>query len=87
MDAFQEELKMARDALRELDGEIGQVSFDPNDPSSIESAISWAEKLIDEKITGFERNEFVASIAQELKENCREAILRRAAEARIKGGS
>lgn len=85
LDRLQRDLQRAQDALSELDGEIGSVSFDPSDPDSIDAAITSMERLIDEKISGFEDSDIVASLAEQMKEKYRAAILEKAAEARIKG--
>lgn len=83
LDSLSRELKDAQRAISQLDGDIANVSFDPNDPASIERAISQVEQAVDEKVAPYARNEIVTSIAEELKENAREAILERAAAARL----
>lgn len=87
LDALSRELNDAQKALSELDGDLAQVSFDPEDPASIERAIQQVETAIDEKIEPYSRNEIVVSIAEELKENARETILERAAAARLEKDS
>jgi hypothetical protein len=42
------------------------------------------EKLIDEKVAGFEDNDIVASLIDEMKGQYRALILEKAAEARLK---
>lgn len=84
LDKLQRDLKQAQDALGELDGQIGSVSFDPDDPGSIDLAIASMEKLIDEKVAGFENSEIVATLAEEMKDQYRAMILEKASEARIK---
>ncbi|WP_397541661.1 hypothetical protein [Roseovarius salis] len=85
LDKLQRDLQKAQDALSELDGEIGSVSFDSDDPASIDAAITSMEKLIDSKLAGFEDSDIVSSLAEQMKEQYRTAILEKAAEARIKG--
>ncbi|WP_273691166.1 hypothetical protein [Ketogulonicigenium vulgare] len=84
-DRLQRELKRAQQALGELGGEIGGVSFNPEDPESIDQAISSMERIIDEKLVGFEDNAIASSLAAQMKEQYRSGILQRAAEARLKG--
>lgn len=85
LDKLQRDLKKAQDALAELDDVLGTVSFDPDDAASIDLAISSMEKLIDEKIAGYEDSEIVMSLAEEMKVQYRAAILEKAAESRIEG--
>ncbi|PPA97522.1 hypothetical protein [Pseudomonas aeruginosa] len=50
LDKLQKNLKDAQRALSELDGELGVVNFDPNDPASIEGAIQSVNRMIDERL-------------------------------------
>jgi hypothetical protein len=77
-------LAAARAALRSLDGEIGSVNFNPDDPASIESAIAAMEAMIDCKLVGYEGNAFIADLANKMKAQYRAAILEEAAAARQK---
>ena len=61
LDQIQRELKEAERALSELDGELGSVSFDPNDPASIESAIHSVNRIIDERAGEFSGNSIVGA--------------------------
>ncbi|BEC01755.1 hypothetical protein [Escherichia coli] len=83
LDKLQKELKDAKRILNELDGELGVVKFNPNDPASIESAIQTVNHMIDERIGGCSTNSIVGSLAQQMKETYREGILKKAAEARL----
>lgn len=85
LDALQRQLKELERALRDLDGGIANVRFDPDDPGSIERAIQQLNDAIDEKVRPYGRNDIVQSIAEELKESGRAKILERAAAARIAG--
>ena len=84
LDQLQRDLKRVQDAISELDGDLGSVSFNPDDPESIDLAISSMEKLIDEKVAGFEDNDIVASLIDEMKGQYRAMILEKAAEARLR---
>lgn len=72
---------------QEIDGELANVSFDPDDPVSIEAAIQEAYDAIDEKAQGYDHNDWVETIVEQLKEHSREQILERAAAARLEGGA
>jgi hypothetical protein len=84
LDKLQRDLKRVQDALSELDGDLGSVSFNPDDPESIDLAISSMEKLIDEKVSGFEDSDIVTSLVEEMKDQYRAMILEKATEARLK---
>ncbi|MFZ1743101.1 MAG: hypothetical protein WAT93_09620 [Pontixanthobacter sp.] len=43
--------------------------------------------MIDEKVAGFEKNPIIEPLIEELKENYRNAILEKAAAARLTDGS
>lgn len=84
LDKIQKDLKDAQRALNELDGELGVVNFDPNDPASIESAIHSVNRMIDERLGKYSSNPIVAPLAEQMKEKYRESILEKAAEARLR---
>ncbi|MDZ7909048.1 MAG: hypothetical protein U5N10_13035 [Gemmobacter sp.] len=75
-------IKELEKATAALEGEIGIVSFDPNDPQSIEVAIQKMEQAVDERVGNYSRNDMVGGIVSEVKERYRQAILERASEAR-----
>lgn len=85
LDKLQRELSTAQAALQSLDGELGTVNFNPEDPASIESAIAAMEAMIDGKLVGYQGNAFIAGLANDMKAQYREAILEEAAAARQKG--
>lgn len=82
LNKLSKELDQLQRVISQLDGEIGTVSFDPNDPASIESAISNVNALIDQKVEDFSSNSMAASIIEGLKDTYRQGILDKAAEAR-----
>ncbi|CAM3956552.1 Phage protein [Bordetella tumbae] len=86
LDKLQKNLKDAQRALSELDGELGVVNFDPNDPASIEAAIQSVNRMIDERVGEYSANPIVGPLADQMKEKYRESILQKAAEARLKPG-
>lgn len=69
----------------EIDGHIGEVQFNPRDPTDIERAIAEMERMIDERSASYGRNEYVQNIATEMKERYRQAILEKAAAKRLEG--
>ncbi|MFC7514361.1 hypothetical protein ACFQUU_05030 [Herbaspirillum sp. GCM10030257] len=85
-DQLSRKLNDFQKALEGLDGQLGEVSFDPNDPASIEAAIQAAETMIDERLRQYESNSMVQSTGEQLKAKYRDIIIQRAAELRAKGG-
>lgn len=84
LDKLQKNLKEAERALSELDGELGVVNFNPNDPASIEAAIQSVNRMVDERIGEFSTNPIIGPLADQMKEKYRESIIQKAAEARLK---
>lgn len=83
LDQLQRELDDAQRALSNLEEDFGSVTFDPQDPLSIETAIQSINNLIDEKLGEFATNPLVSQLADSMKEAYRDAILQKAAEARL----
>lgn len=86
LESLTKQLDQAKSALEALAGEM-EVSFDPNDPQSIETAIQAVEARIDERIAEWADNNIVADIATEMKEKYRSVIVDRAAAERLGKGS
>jgi hypothetical protein len=84
LDKLQRDLRRAQDALTGLDGELGSVSFNPEDPASIDQAIMAMEKIVDEHVAGYDDSEIIGSLSDDMKEQYRAMILEKAAEARLK---
>ena len=87
LDKFMQKIKEVERATAALDGEIASISFDPNDPQSIELAIQAMETEIDQRVAEYRNNDMVEEIVVELKESCRQAILDRADSGRAEGGA
>lgn len=85
LDKLTRELDDAQKAMEALDGELGTVRFDPHDPGSIEAAIQEVERMVDERIGSYASNSIVGPLAEQMKERYREAILEKAAAARLEG--
>ncbi|WP_113221675.1 hypothetical protein RMR16_023410 (plasmid) [Agrobacterium sp. rho-13.3] len=86
LDKLTKDLNRLQKVFSEMDGELGSVKFDPEDPGSIETAIAQAEQMIDERLETHSSNSLVASVIEQMKEHAREAIIRRAAKARLNSG-
>jgi hypothetical protein len=85
LDDLMRKMKELEKATAALDGDIASVGFDPHDPQSIELAIQQMEGAIDERVGSYRNNDLVDSLVAEMKERYREAILERAATARMEG--
>lgn len=85
LDKVTDDLEEAQRALKELDGELVTIRFNPDGPASIEAAIQETARLLDEKLGAYESNPIIGPMAESLKEKYREAIIEKAAEARLKG--
>lgn len=83
LDKLTQQLEQAQRALEELDGELGVVNFNPSDPASIEAAIKEVEALVETKVRPWAENPLVAQVVEEMKEQYRQAIIDRAAAARL----
>ena len=84
-DKLAQELSELEKAISELDGEIANVSFDPQDPQSIDLAIQQINAVVDERLASYSSNEFVATIAEDIKEEFRNQVLENATAARLNG--
>lgn len=86
LDQLQRQLKEAQEVLKDLDGDLCTVNFDPNDPASIEEAVQQVETVIDERIGRYGSNPIIEPLAAEMKERYRSEILERASAARLEAG-
>lgn len=85
LDKLTRNLDEIREATAALDGELGTVRFDPSDPASIEAAIQEVESIVDNRAGAYGSNPTVSSIMENMKERYRDAILEKAAAARLQG--
>ncbi|WP_419826889.1 hypothetical protein [Sphingomonas sp.] len=85
LDKLSRDLEAAQQAFAELDGELGTVNFNAEDPESIEAAIAAVEKMVDDRVGRYSDNPFVGPMIDEMKESYRQAIVDKAAEARVGG--
>lgn len=77
------ELDEAQQALAELDGQLGEVSYDPANPASIEAAIMGMEAMIDRRMEPYASNSIVAPIIESTKEHLRQSIIDQAQAHRL----
>jgi hypothetical protein len=85
LDKLTRTLNDAQKAIAAIDGELGAVNFNPNDPGSIEAAITQMEAMIDERLGDYASNPIIAPMMAGMKERYRDAIIERAAQARMGG--
>ena len=83
LDKFTRELRELEQAFADLDGNVANLTFDPNDPHSIEQAIQRFHMWVDEKTANYAHNDMVIKISEEFKELGSTSILERAAAARL----
>lgn len=83
LDKLTRELDEAQKAISSLDGDLGTVSFNPNDAASIEAAIQQVELMVDERLATYSSNSIIGPMIIGLKEKYREGIIERATAARL----
>ncbi len=83
LDQLSKQMKQLENFMKEIDGSLGEVSFDPFDAESIEQAIVKMENLIDQKSESYLSNSMIVEIVGNLKENYRQSIVDKASEARV----
>lgn len=84
---FKRQIEEVQEALTQLEGELGTVSFDPHDPLSLEGAVLQVEETIDDRLGSYAGNPIIGPLIDGLKEKYREGILERAATARLERDS
>lgn len=83
LDSLQRILSEAQTALKAVEGDLGTLTFDPEDPASIEAAIAESERIVDERLGIFSENAIVGQMIQQMKEAFRTSVIEKAAEARL----
>jgi hypothetical protein len=86
LDELTKKLRDLEKATAAVDGLHLNFSFDPADPSDIETAIARADAEIDARLAPYSRNDLVGKLAETMRERCREKILDQAAAARLAKG-
>lgn len=84
LDCLQKTLSEAQTALEAVNDELGTLTFNPEDPASIEAAIVESERLVDERLGGHADNMIIGPLIQQMKDAFRTAVIEKAAEARFK---
>lgn len=82
IDQLSKQVEQLEKFMKEIDGSLGKINFDPFDAESIEQAIISMENMIDQKSENYLRNPMILEIIGNLKENYRQYIIDKAAEAR-----
>lgn len=67
IEKLQRELKEMQRAVNSLDGEIGKVQFNPDDPESVERAVREIKQAVDQKASRYRSNPMVKVFAEEAK--------------------
>jgi thiamine biosynthesis lipoprotein ApbE len=74
---LEKQLKDAQRAFSSLNGTITSLSFDPEDPRSVQDAIRKMETAIDRKAAPYRNNSLVSGVVSEMKASYRKEILAR----------
>lgn len=85
LDNLRRTVSEAQRALDAVNGELGMLSFNPEDPGSVEAAIIESERLVDERLGQYANNSIIAPLIGQMKQSFRAAVIEKAAEARLKG--
>lgn len=85
LDSLRRTLSEAQRALVAVNGELGTLTFNPEDPGSVEAAIAESERLVDERLGKYANNSIIAPLMVQMKQSFRTAVIEKAAEARLKG--
>lgn len=85
IDKLQKQLKEVEEAADTLNGSY-PISFDANDPVSIETAIQEAYSMLDERASRYATNPMISPMIEAMKENLRQQILESAEQQRQGNG-
>lgn len=85
LDKLSRKLDEVSKFAKDVDGHLGEVKFDPRNPGDIERTIAEMETMVDERALRYSRNDAVRNIADQMKQTYRQAILDKAAAARLEG--
>lgn len=83
LDSLQKTISDARKVLDAVNGELGTLTFNPQNPSSVEAAIVESERLVDERLGVYAKNKIIGPLIQQMKEVYRTAVIEKAAIARL----
>lgn len=85
LEKLSRDLRAFEKAVASLDGDLGTIHFNPGDAGSIERAIIEVESMVDRKIADYPGNSMIAELGASIKENLRQQIIEKAAQARAEG--
>ena len=74
LDEIQRRLETIQHGLASLDGEIAHISFNPNDPQSVDRAIQEMEAAVDAKASHTD-DPLVKNVVSQMKKAYREGIV------------
>jgi hypothetical protein len=69
-------------AIKQLNGKLWEVRFDPTQPGQVQAAINETERAVDERLSEFRHNPLVQQLAAAIKQRFKQEILQRSSEAR-----
>src|SRR5881628_2827909 len=69
-------------AIKQLNGKLCELGFDPAKPDQVQAAIQTMERAVDERLSEFPDNPLAQQFATGTKEKIKAEILKRASEAR-----
>lgn len=82
LDKLERDLKEFEKAISSLDGEIGNVQFDPDDKASVDRAVRDMKTMIDRRVGRFRNNAMTRDLIKELKRGFEKEIRTRTSSAR-----
>ena len=83
LDQLTKQLSDAQKTVAALEGDLGTVRFNPDNPASIEAAIQSVNATIDARVGSYDTNPLVAPLIDAAKETFRKRIIGKAAAARL----
>lgn len=85
LDKVEAELAQLQQFMKELDGEMGTVSFDSENPESVVDAIQEMEDMVDNKAQKYSSNPTIMEMVAGIKNNFKQQINGSANEHNDKG--
>jgi hypothetical protein len=69
------------DAIKQLNGKLCEVRFDPSKPDQVQTAIRTMERAVNERVSEFPDNPLVQQLAAGIKQRFKQEMLNLASEA------
>lgn len=82
LDQLQKTLADAQKAAKALDGDLLSVTFQPDDPASIDRALRQVDQAVDRRLGRWRGNPIVDDMAKKAKANFKTGIKKQARAAR-----